>query len=186
MKTYSNPIAYAKRAMVTDVDACTVVGVANTTLYNGTLVTLGKMDSGLTTDMGYVYEVTPTTADTDVDVWMVISPEINRQVETNVLIDPRAFEIAPGRPADLIRPMAGTDNIHVSIDAFAENFDPETITGAKYATADADGKLKAVVSAAGVTGIAFSVERAELIPVGHEMVKGYVIKCVQNPTPALV
>lgn len=185
MKTYKNPIAYGKRIMATDVDACNAVGVAATTLYNGTLVTLGKLGAGTTDKMGYVYEATPTTANTAVDVWMVMSPEVPRLLETNMLIDPRAFEIEAGRPADLIRPMPNTDNIHVSIDAFATGFDPVTVSGAKYATADASGKLKAVTTATTVTGIVFAIAGAEEIPVGQEMVKGYIIKCIQNPAPAL-
>lgn len=185
MNTYTNPIAYGKRIAATDVDACNAVGVAGVTLYNGTLVTLGKLGAGNTANMGYVYEVTPTTANTAVDVWMVISPEINRQVETNALIDPRSFEIRAGRPADLVRPMPSTDSVHVSINAFTANFDPATVTTAKYATADANGKLKAVASATGVTGIVFAILGEEKIPVGHDLVKGWILKCIQNPAPAL-
>ena len=185
MKTYSNPICYAKRAMKMDVDACNVVGIATSTLYNGTLVTLGGLNSGTVEGKGYVYEATPTTANTAVDVWMVISPEVNRQLETNVIVDPRAFEIDAGRPADLVRPMPSTDLFHVSIDAFTDEYDPVTVSTAKYVTADADGKMKAVASASGVTGIVFAIMGAEDIPVGQEMVKGWILKCIQNPAPAL-
>lgn len=185
MKTYSNPICYAKRAMKMNVDACNLVGVAKSTVYNGTLVTLGKLNAGDVAGKGYVYEVTPTTANTDVDVWMVISPEVNRELETNVIVDPRAFEIPAGRPFDIIRPMPTTDHIIVDANAFTAEYDPVTVIGAKYATADANGKMKAVVSASGVTGIVYEIKMEEVIPVGQEMVKGWILKCIQNPAPAL-
>lgn len=180
MKTYNNPIAYTKRAMSTDVDACDAVGVNNTTtLYNGTLVTLGGLGTGMAKDMGYVYEVTPTTANTAVDVWMVVSPEINRQVETNMLIDPRSFEINPGRPADLVRPMPGVDVVHVTKANFGSNQIPDVTTN-KYVEAAANGQLKGV-DVKTATGILFQCIGLEKIPVGQEFVDGYILKCVQNP-----
>lgn len=186
MKTYSNSVAYVKRAMATDVDACNATGISATTLYNGELVTLSSFGAGVVAGTGYNYVLTPTAANTAVDVWMVMSPEVNRQLETNVLVDPRSFEIEAGRPADIIRPMPGTDAIHVSIDAFTTNLDPATVGAtAKFVTADADGKLKAVASATGVTGIVFAILEAEPIPVGQEMVAGWIIKCIQNPNAAL-
>jgi len=186
MITYSNPIAYGKRAMATDVDACNAVGIGSVTLYNGTLVTLGKINTGAAEGAGYVYPVTPTTANTAKDVWMVLSPEINREIATNTIVDPRAFEIPAGRPADLIHLTPGVDNVHVSIDSFTENYDPATVTTAVYATADADGKYKAVASASGVTGVVFTIEGEEDMPVGQEMVKAWILKCIQNPNVALV
>ena len=184
MKTYSNPIAVGKRISAVDVDACNATGICADTLYNGTLVTLGAMNTGVAAGTGYNYVLTPATANTAVDVWMVLSPEVNRQIETNVIVDPRAFEIPTGRPADLIRPMPGTDTVQISIDGFATGFDPVTVATAKYVEATADGKLKAVATTT-ATGIVFSILGEEAIPVGQEMVPAWNLKCVQNPNPAL-
>lgn len=182
--TFTNPIAYSKRAMCDDVDACNCVGVANVALTNGTLVTLGGMNTGEAEGMGYVFEVTPTTANTAVDVWMVVAPAVPMDIRDNMFIDPRAFSVEAGRPVDLVRPMAGTDYFQVSAEAFGSNQKPDVTTN-KYVEAAANGQMKAVSTASGVTGIVFQCVAVEPIPVGYEMVDGYVLKCVQNPNVTL-
>lgn len=177
------PIAYLKRGMATDVDACNLVGVANTgtTLYNGTLVTIDKMNTApAATGLGYVFNVTPTTASTAKDVWMVRSPEVNVDGFDNLSVDPRDFSIPAGRPADLVRLMPGTDFIHISEASFGSNQKPDAVTN-KFVEAAANGQYKAV-SASTATGIVFVLVGEETIPVGQEFVKGYILKCVQNPT----
>lgn len=182
--TFTNPIAYSKRAMCDDVDACNCVGVSNVVLTNATLVTLGKMNKGEAEGKGYVFEATPTTANTAVDVWMVVAPAVPMDIRENQFIDPRAFSIEAGRPADLVRPMPGTDYFHVSAEAFGGNQKPDVTTN-KYVEAAANGQMKAVASASGVTGIVFKCVAVEPIPVGQEMVTAYVLKCIQNPAETL-
>lgn len=186
--TFNNAIAYAKRATCANVDACNCVGVAESaTLTNGMLVTLGAMNADPAAGgMGYVFNVTPTTANTDVDVWMVVTPAVPTDSINNIYIDPRAYAAPAGRPVDIVRPMAGTDIFHVSAAAFGTGSPqlPNTSTY-QYVTAGANGVLTAVTSASGVTGIVFQCIGVENIPVGQEMVQGFILKCIQNPLPTL-
>lgn len=188
--TFNNGIAYAKRASCANIDACNAVGVAESaTLTNGMLVTLGAMNAApSTTGMGYVYNVTPTSAATNSDVWMVVTPAVPTDSINNVYIDPRAYAAPAGRPVDIVRPMPGIDVFHVSSAAFGSGSPtlPDPTTN-KYVVAGANGILVAGSSAssASTTGIVFLCLGVENIPVGQEMVPGYILKCIQNPLPAI-
>lgn len=182
---FNNGIAYAKRAMCTDVDACNCVGASQSvSLTNGMLVTLGKMNDDGAEGKGYVFDVTPTTANTATDVWMVITPAVSMDLKNNQFIDPRAYSAEIGRPVDLVRPMPNTDYFHVSIEVFNGQQKPDLTTN-KYVTAEADGVMKAVNTANSVEGIIFECIAIEPIPVGQEMVEGFVLKCLKNPAPTI-
>lgn len=184
MATFNNPIAYGKRYAAQNVDALNRVGVcaANTTVYNGTLLTLSGMNTGASQGMNYVWTAVPTTANTAVDVWMARSPEVPKDPCGNLYVDPRAFQVEGGTTFDMIRPMPG-DIIHVSEQAFGSNQKPGA--GNTFVTATANGQYIAVASAASITGIVFKLVSTEAIPVGSEFVTAYVLEVVQNPNAAL-
>lgn len=73
-------------------------------------------------------------------VWMAVSPEVNKDVIGEVYkgLDPRRFINAKGLPFDAIKLQVG-DIIQVSKDFFAENYDPDTVTGATAVELTADG-----------------------------------------------
>ena len=67
------PVVYYKTAMSQNVDSLNRVAVSKTTVYNGSLVTLGTMGTDAAQGMGYVFPAT-LTSDTKgnvSDVWMV-------------------------------------------------------------------------------------------------------------------
>lgn len=109
------PVVYYKTAMSQNVDSLNRVAVSETTVYNGSLVTLGTMGTGAAQGMGYVFPATLTSVtDGNVnDVWMVRGPEVSKEVCGNLYDDPREFSIPAGTPFDIIRLMPG-DIIHVS------------------------------------------------------------------------
>lgn len=187
--TFENGIAYAKRATCANVDANNAVGVAQTaTLSNGMLVTLGDMNAApAATGMGYVYNVTPTANANGVDVWMVVTPAVNVDGINNIYVDPRAYSAPAGRPVDIVRPTPGVDVFHVSKEVFGSNQVPDATTN-KYVCAAANGQMKAgatATAAGGTTGIVFLCIGTEKIPVGQDFVDGYILKCIQNPLPAI-
>ena len=185
MVKFNNPIAYGKRYAAQNVDALNRVGVCanSTTVYNGTLVTLSGMNTGASAGMNYVFTATPTTADTAVDVWMVRAPEVPMDVCGNLYDDPRAFSVEGGRPFDMIKLVPG-DLIHLSVNAFSASNKPAS--GSKdWITPDANGQFKAIASASGKTGLVLKLVASEAIPVGQEMVEGFVLEVIQNPNAAL-
>lgn len=180
----TNPIAYGKRYAAQNVDALNRVAVCatGTTVYNGTLVTLGQMNTGAALGMNYVFPATVTSADTAVDVWMVRGPEVPMDVCGNLYDDPRAFSVEAGRPFDIIRLMPG-DIIHLSDAAFGANQKPDSSN--TWVTPTANGQYIALASASGKTGLVLKLQATEPIPVGQEFVPGYVLEVVQNPNAAL-
>ena len=73
-------------------------------------------------------------------VWMAVSPEVNKDVigETYKGLDPRRFTNEANIPFDVVNLQVG-DIIQVSKDFFANNFDPDTITGATDVELSASG-----------------------------------------------
>lgn len=179
----NNPIAYGKYIASENIDSLNRAAIAEVEVFNGNLVTLGEMNTGVTADAGYCFNAVPTTANTAVNVWMVREPEVPHTPCANIYIDPRAYSAKAGETFNVFRPMP-TDVIHVSNTAFAEGSDPATVSG-DYVTAGANGQLIAVTSATGVAGVVFKVIGEEAIPVGQEFVPGYLLECIQNPQEAL-
>lgn len=185
--TLDNPIAYGKRYMAQNVDSLTRVAVcaSGTTVYNGTLVTLDGMNTGNSANMGYVFNATPvsqTNGNTN-DVWMVRAPEVPKDVCGNLYDDPRAFEVAGGVPFDIIRLMPN-DIIHVSDTAFGDNTKPDASTNV-WVYSDQNGEFQAASTASGITGLVLKYVSSEPIVVGQEMVSGFVLQVIQNPTMTL-
>lgn len=183
MAKFNNPIAYGMRYAAQNIGALNRVGVcvADTTVYNGTLVTLSSMNKDASKDMGYVFTATPTTADTAVDVWMVRSPEVPMDVCGNLYDDPRAFSIEGGRPFDAIHLEPG-DLVKLSKDAFTT---VPVATSKEWIVPAANGKWNALASAAGKTGFVCKLVAPESFVVGQEYVDGYILEVVQNPNKAL-
>ena len=73
-------------------------------------------------------------------VWMAIAPEVNKDVigKTYKGLDPRRFTNEANIPFDVVNLQVG-DIIQVSKDFFANNFDPDTITGATDVELSASG-----------------------------------------------
>ena len=73
-------------------------------------------------------------------VWMAIAPEVNKDVIGKIYkgLDPRRFTNEAGVPFDVVKLVEG-DIIQVSKDFFANNFDPDTITGATDVELSASG-----------------------------------------------
>lgn len=184
MAMFNNPIAYGKRYAAQNVDALNRVAVCatGTTVYNGTLVTLGQMNTGAAAGMNYVFPATVTAADTAVDVWMVRAPEVPMDVQTNQFDDPRAFQVPAGVTFDIIRLKPG-DIIHVSDAAFGANQKPDSSN--TWVTPTANGQYIALASASGKAGLVLKLQATESIPVGQDFVTGYVLEVIQNPTAAL-
>lgn len=184
MPTFNNPIAYGKSYAAQNVDAFTHTAVSTTTVYNGSLVTLGQIGTGAAEGMGYVYPATLTAATTGNtnDVWMVRAPEVPMDVCGNLYDDPRAFEIPAGRPFDVIKLVPG-DVIQLSNTAFGSNTVASATAG--YAYSDENGQWQAANTAAAVTGMVAKFQLAEPIVVGQEYVPGVVVEIIQNPTATL-
>jgi hypothetical protein len=72
--------------------------------------------------------------------WMAIAPEVNKDVIGKVYkgLDPRRFTNEANIPFDVVNLQVG-DIIQVSKDFFANNFDPDTITGATDVELTANG-----------------------------------------------
>lgn len=184
MATFNNPIAHGMAYAAQNIDALNRVGVASTTVYNSSLVTLGQMNTGDAAGMNYVFPATLTaqTSGNVNDVWMVRSPEVPMDVCGNLYDDPRAFEVPAGRTFDMIRPMPG-DIIKLSAAAFGSNTQPAT--GTPYVYSDENGQWQAAASAASVTGFVGKLQMAEPYIVGQESVTAYIIEVIQNPTATL-
>lgn len=176
--TLNNPVVHPMKYCAQNVDAYVRSAICDSEVFNGTLVTLdGFSDKG----QGYVFKATPTADDTAVDVWMVREPEVPKDVCGNMYIDPRAFSIPAGKTFDVIKVMP-SDIYKMSKDAFSEVPVAESKT---WITADANGKVKAVASASGKTGVVMKLVAPEAYNIGQEFVDAYIVEVVQNPTKAL-
>lgn len=172
------PVVYYKTAMSQNVDSLNRVAVSKTTVYNGSLVTLGTMGTDVAQGMGYVFPATLTSVtDGNVnDVWMVRGPEVSKEVCGNLYDDPREFSIPAGTPFDIIRLMPG-DIIHVSETTFGNNIKPSSIN--KYGYADANGEWQAASIA--VTGFVAQYQSTEAIVIGQDYLPAYILEVIKNP-----
>ena len=176
------PIAIDKHIAAMDVDSYNLVGVAatGTTLYNGTLVTLGAMNQtgGASAGMGYTFTVAPTTANTDTGVCMVLTPPVNADIPQAVYTDPREFSVPAGRPCDIVRLVPG-DFIQVSDTAFATGAVASSTK--TYVTAAANGQYSASASVVSAGSLQLRWIASEPILVGHDSVPAEILMVVANP-----
>lgn len=174
------PVVYYKTAMSQNVDSLNRVAVSETTVYNGSLVTLGTMGTGAAQGMGYVFPATLTSViNGNVnDVWMVRGPEVSKEVCGNLYDDPREFSIPAGTPFDIIRLMPG-DIIHVSETTFGGNTKPSSTN--KYGYADDNGEWQAASTATAVTGFVAQYQGTEAIVIGQDYLPAHILEVVKNP-----
>ena len=174
--------------MAMDVDALNRVGVAESNVENGTALVCGVQSSNA--GQKHVFSVTPASAVAK-DLWMAYSPEVVTTVDGSLVFkgldaDPRHFTNLANKPFDMFKPVAGVDLIQVTKDFFAENYDPDTITGATYVEIQADGSLKADASpTSSFGGLQFKIFAKEPIiiangTIGGEAVDAWILECTNN------
>lgn len=164
------------------------VGVSTVDVENGTPLVCG----GLSTNpkKRFVFEVEPAT-DVEQGLWMSYSPESiytrdDRAEFGNIQADVREFYVKAGDNIDMFKPEAGVDLIQVSIDFFADNLDPDTVTGATYVEISSAGEMEAVVSAtANFAGLQFKILTKEPIVIatgalGGEGYDAWILECTNN------
>lgn len=175
--------------MAMDVDALNRVGVyASADVDNGTALVCGVQSSDA--KQKHVFSVTPAAAVAK-DLWLAYSPEVVTTADGSLEfrgldVDPRNFTNQAGKPFDMFKPVAGVDLIQVTKDFFAENYDPDTISGATYVEIQADGSFKAVVSpTSSFGGLQFKIFAKEPIiiangAIGGEAVDAWILECTNN------
>ena len=174
--------------MAMDVDALNRVGVAESNVENGTALVCGVQSSNA--GQKHVFSVAPASAVAK-DLWMAYSPEVVATVDGSLVFkgldaDPRHFTNLANKPFDMFKPVAGVDLIQVTKDFFAENYDPDTITGATYVEIQADGSFKAVASpTSSFGGLQFKIFAKEPIIIGNgtiggEAVDAWILECTNN------
>ena len=174
--------------MAMDVDALNRVGVASTDVENGTALVCNGQSSNAT--QKHVFSVAPATGVAK-DLWMAYSPEVNSIFSNGneyrgLDVDPRNFTNKAGRPFDMFKPVAGVDLIQVTKDFFAEGYDPDTVSNAKYVEIQADGTFKAVASAtANFAGLQFKIFSKQPIIIANGQIAGegvdaWILECTNN------
>lgn len=168
-------------AMAWDVDALNMAGVCTTTdLDNGQLVTLKNMNrTAAGTVEGFEYEVEPAAADAD-NVFIVASPEIGFDLESQLHDDPRYFYNPQNKAMSIKGLVGGVDVIKVTKEVFTTGVLPTQANLGQYVAPDADGKYKDAVAAAPVAGAYFRVEGFDTFTVGHEEVPAVYLRCMAN------
>ena len=101
-------------------------------------------------------------------------------------VDPRTFTNQAGKPFDMFKPVPGVDLIQVTKDFFAEDYDPDTATGATYVEIQSNGSFKAVASpTSSFGGLQFKIFAKEPIiiangAIGGEAVDAWILECTNN------
>ena len=175
--------------MAMDVDALNRVGVYNDAdVDNGTALVCGVQSSDV--KQKHVFAVEPASSVAK-DLWLSYSPEVVSTMDGTLEfrgldVDPRDFTNAKGKPFDMFKPVAGVDLIQVTKEFFAEDFDPDTVTGATYVEIQADGSFKAVAKATNnFEGLQFKIFAKEPIIIANgaiagEAVDAWILECTNN------
>ena len=159
-------------------DAINCAGICTTSdLDNGQFVTRGAL--GLKTDDGYEFSCTLPLANAT-DLWLVEKPAVGNTIEQQEMSDPRYFYNPKGTAFSIKGLTAGRTFIEVPASAFASSKDPKTVTGAKFATVDTNGRLVAATDAPSGNGTYFSIEATHTVDIGIEAVPTWILKCVRN------
>ena len=161
--------------MYWDNDALNMAGVCTTTdLDNGQLVTLKKINR--VTGTGAV-EGFGAGAD---NVWIVASPEVGYDLESQLHDDPRYFFNPKGKAMSVKALMGGVDVIKVTKEVFATNALPAAGDVDKFIPVAANGKYGAVQSNAPASGAYFRVEGFGTFSCGMEEVPAVYLRCMAN------
>lgn len=148
------------------IDKLNRTAIADTNLPNGSAITIAY------TDKFDVFKATPATAETPAtDVWMAMSPEVMKVIVGQIYAgeDPRYFTNVANKPFDAVKLMPH-DVIQVSKDFFADNKDPETITGATVVELGAEGWEAKVAPTSEYKGISFKIGMKFPIAIGSGMI----------------
>ena len=160
------------RCMAMDVDALTATGInTSTAIENGYFVTLGDYQNTDGAINEFVYSVTLATAST-LGNWLVRTPEVGTTLEMQLMADPRYFTNPAGQPMQLVRPIAGVDEIEVTV----ETLDQAAAKGDYYTLVA--GKLTKGSSTTSAT--CFLCLGTHKINIGGTDVTTYVFRCVAN------
>lgn len=167
--------------MYWDNDALNMAGVATVDLDNGQLVTLKKINRVDTTGdvEGFEYEVEPAAAGAD-NVWIVASPEVGYDLESQLHDDPRYFYNLAGKAMSVKALMSGVDVIKVTKEVFTANALPAAGDVDKFIPVDANGKYGAVQADAPASGAYFRVEGFGTFSCGMEEVPAVYLRCMAN------
>ena len=168
--------------MYWDNEALNMAGVCATTdLDNGQLVTLKKINrvTGTGAVEGFEYEVVPAEAGAD-NVWIVASPEVGYDLESQLHDDPRYFFNPKGKAMSVKALMSGVDVIKVTKEVFAANALPVAGDVDKCIRVGAEGKYGAGQAEAPASGACFRVEGFGSFTCGMEEVPAVYLRCMAN------
>lgn len=176
------------RCSAMNIDALNRVGVAETEVQNGAALVCGIQSTD--PKQKHVFSVEPAS-EVAKGLWMAYSPEVSTTVDGQLVwrgldADPRSFVNLAGKPFDMFKPVAGVDLIQVTKDFFAEDYDPDTVSGATYVEIQSDGSFKAVASAtSSFDGLQFKIFAKEPIiiangAIGGETVDAWILECTNN------
>lgn len=167
--------------MYWDNDALNMAGVCATVdLDNGQLVTLKQINREANGDVkGFEYEVEPATAGAD-NVWIVASPEVGYDLESQLHDDPRYFYNPKGKAMSVKALMSGVDVIKVTKEVFTTGNLPTQANLGQYIAPDADGKYADAVAVAPAQGAYFRVEGFGTFTCGFEEVPAVYLRCMAN------
>lgn len=166
--------------MYWDNDALNMAGVATVDLDNGQLVTLKQINREATGDVkGFEYEVEPATAGAD-NVWIVASPEVGYDLESQLHDDPRYFYNPAGKAMSVKALMSGVDVIKVTKEVFTSGALPTQANLGQYVAPDANGKYADAVAGAPASGAYFRVEGFGSFTCGFEEVPAVYLRCMAN------
>ncbi|HAU86687.1 MAG TPA: hypothetical protein DCW90_14720 [Lachnospiraceae bacterium] len=167
--------------MYWDNDALNMAGVCATVdLDNGQLVTLKQINREANGDVkGFEYEVEPATAGAD-NVWIVASPEVGYDLESQLHDDPRYFYNPKGKAMSVKALMSGVDVIKVTKEVFTSGNLPTQANLGQYIAPDANGKYADAVAVAPAQGAYFRVEGFGTFTCGFEEVPAVYLRCMAN------
>lgn len=167
--------------MYWDNDALNMAGVCATVdLDNGQLVTLKQINREANGDVkGFEYEVEPATAGAD-NVWIVASPEVGYDLESQLHDDPRYFYNPKGKAMSVKALMSGVDVIKVTKEVFTTGNLPTQANLGQYIAPAADGKYADAVAVAPAQGAYFRVEGFGTFTCGFEEVPAVYLRCMAN------
>jgi hypothetical protein len=156
--------------MYWDNDALNIAGVCATAdLDNGQLVSLQKIN-----------RITGTGEAGADNVWIVASPEVGYDLESQLHDDPRYFFNPKGKAMSVKALMGGVDVIKVTKEVFATNAFPAAGDVDKFIPVGANGKYGAVQASAPASGAYFRVEGFGTFTCGMEEVPAVYLRCMAN------
>lgn len=183
-----NTVLVPTRITAQNVDAYIRQGVATTDIQQGTPLVCGEVSTNV--KQKFVFQVAPATTAVK-NVWLAFEPvsvltSDGRADFANIQQDPREFINKAGTTFGIFKPNPKVDMIQVTTPFFAENFDPDTITGATYVEISSTGKMESVTTPTNdFDFLQFKIVRKEPLiiangAIGPEGVDAWVLECTNN------